>query len=120
MNDKDFDVLALGELLLRLSSPNNDRIVRGNTFEKQVGGAELNVVSGISLLGLRTGIISKLPANDLGTYVKNSIRFCGVSDDFLIYDDSEDERLGLYYYENGAHPRKPSVVYDRRHSSINT
>lgn len=120
MNEKDFDVLALGELLLRLSSPNNDRIVRGNIFEKQVGGAELNVVSGISLLGLRTGIISKLPANDLGTYVKNSIRFCGVSDDFLIYDNSEEARLGLYYYENGAHPRKPSVVYDRRHSSINT
>lgn len=120
MTEKDFDVLALGELLLRLSSPGNDRLSRGNTFEKQVGGAELNVVSGISLLGLRTGIISKLPANDLGTYVKNTIRFCSVSDDYLVYDHSEDARLGIYYYENGASPRKPSVVYDRRHASINT
>lgn len=117
---KEFDVLALGELLLRLSSQHNDRLVRGNAFDKNVGGAELNVVSGISLLGLRTGIISKLPANDLGTYAKNSIRFCGVSDDYLIYDHSDDARLGLYYYEYGAHPRKPSVVYDRKHSSINT
>lgn len=119
-NKKEFDILALGEILLRLSAPVNDRIVRGSIFEKNAGGSELNVVSGISLLGLRTGIISKVPDNELGTYVKNHIRFCGVSDDYLVYDDSDDARLGVYYYESGAHPRKPSVVYDRRHSSINT
>ena len=56
--EKQFDLLALGEILLRLSPPNNERIVRGDLFEKQVGGAELNVVSGVSLLGLRTGMIS--------------------------------------------------------------
>ena len=78
---KDFDLLSFGEILLRLSPPNNERIVRGETFQKQVGGAELNVVSGVSLLGLRTGIISQLPDNPLGTYAKNRIRFCGVSDD---------------------------------------
>lgn len=116
---KDFDLLALGELLLRLSPPNNERLVRGDTFQKQAGGAELNVVSGVSLLGLRTGIISKLPNNDMGTYIKNRVRFCGVSDDYLIYDETQDTRLGIYFYENGAHPRKPNVVYDRRNTSIN-
>ena len=50
---KDFDLLSLGEILLRLSPPDNERIVRGETFQKQVGGAELNVVSGAALLGLR-------------------------------------------------------------------
>lgn len=118
--NRDFDALALGEILLRLSAPSNERIVRGDTFEKCAGGAELNVVSGISMMGLRTGIISKVPNNDIGTYVKNHIRFCGVSDDCLVYDDTEDARLGIYFYENGAYPRKSSVVYDRRHSSINT
>ena len=117
---KAFDLLSLGEVLLRLSPPSNERLVRGETLQKQVGGAELNVVSGVSLLGLRTGIISKLPSNDIGTYAKNRIRFCGVSDDHLVYDDSPDARLGIYYYENGAYPRKPGVVYDRRHSSVNT
>ena len=118
--NREFDALALGEILLRLSTPSNERIVRGDTFEKCAGGAELNVVSGISMMGLRTGIISKVPKNDIGTYVKNHIRFCGVSDDCLIYDDSKDARLGIYFYENGAYPRKSSVVYDRRHSSITT
>lgn len=117
---KSFDLLSLGEVLLRLSPPGNERLVRGGTLQKQVGGAELNVVSGVSLLGLRTGIISKLPANDIGTYAKNQIRFCGVSDDYLVYDSSVDARIGIYYYESGAYPRKPGVVYDRRHSSVNT
>ena len=31
---KDFDLLSLGEILLRLSPPNNERIVRGETFQK--------------------------------------------------------------------------------------
>lgn len=118
MEKKEFDLLSLGEILLRLSPPDNERIVRGDVFEKQVGGAELNVVSGVSLLGLRSGIISRIPDTSIGIFAKNKIRFCGVSDDFLVYDSGKDARLGVYYYENGAYPRKPGVVYDRQHSSM--
>ena len=117
-SERDFDLLALGEVLLRLSPPVNERLVRGDTLEKTAGGAELNVVSGVSLLGLHTGIISKLPSNDLGTYVKNRIRFLGVSDDYLVYDADKNARLGVYYYEGGAYPRKPRIVYDRAHTTF--
>ena len=48
---RNFDLLTLGQVLLRLSPPNNDRLVRGDTFVKQVGGAELNVAVGVALLG---------------------------------------------------------------------
>lgn len=115
---RGFDLLALGEILLRLSPPVNERLTRGEAFQKQAGGAELNVVSGTSLLGLRTGIISRVPANDLGRYIQNRVRFCGVSDDYLVYDNSKDSRLGIYYYEYGAHPRKPNVVYDRKNTAF--
>lgn len=116
--NRTYDLMALGEILLRLSPPNNERLVRGDLLQKQTGGAELNVVSGTSMMGLHTGIISKIPSNDIGYFVKNYIRFCGVSDDYLIYDDSKEARLGIYFYENGAHPRKPAIVYDRLHSSM--
>ncbi|MBD5426877.1 MAG: sugar kinase [Treponemataceae bacterium] len=118
MADKDFDLITFGEIMLRLSPPTNQRIGRCDSFEKHAGGAELNVASGVSLLGLRTGVITQLPHNDIGFFVKNRIRFSGVSDDFIIFDDNPDARLGIYFYENGAYPRKPKVVYDRRHSSI--
>ena len=52
---RTFDLLTLGQLLLRLSPPDNDRLSRGDTFVKQVGGAELNVAVGASLLGLHSG-----------------------------------------------------------------
>ncbi len=116
---KDFDLLSLGEIMLRLSPPDNERITRGDTLSKQAGGAELNSATGAAMLGLRCGIISKLPANDLGIYIKNRIRLCGVSDDYLVYDDEPDARLGVYYYESGAYPRKPRIVYDRKNTSIN-
>lgn len=116
---KEFDVLSLGELMLRLSPPDNERMTRGSSFGKQVGGAELNAITGAAMLGLRCGIISKLPANDLGTYIKNTVRLGGVSDDYLVYDSGSDARLGVYYYENGAYPRKPRIVYDRKNTSIN-
>ena len=118
MGEKNFDLITLGEIMLRLSPPNYERMTRGDIFDKRAGGSELNVASGVALLGLRTGVISKLPQNALGTFIKNRIRFEGVSDDYLIYDDSDDARLGIYYYENGAAPRKPSIVYDRKNSSM--
>lgn len=116
---KEFDVLSLGEIMLRLSPPSNERMTRGDSFSKQAGGAELNAIAGAAMLGLRCGIISKLPANDLGSFIKNRVRLCGVSDDYLVYDDDKDARLGVYYYENGAYPRKPRIVYDRKNTSIN-
>ena len=88
---KDFDLVSLGELMLRLSPTDNERITRGDSFSKQVGGAEMNAITGTAMLGLRCGIISKLPANDLGTYVKNRVRLCGVSDDYLVYDEDEED-----------------------------
>ena len=107
---KEFDLLSLGEIMLRLSPPDNERITRGDSFSKQAGGAELNAITGAAMLGLRCGIISKLPANDLGVYIKNRVRLCGVSDDYLVYDDDKDARLGVYYYENGAYPRNDGSV----------
>ena len=115
---RSFDLLTLGQVLLRLSPPDNDRLSRGDTFVKQVGGAELNVAVGASLLGLRTGVISKLPSHDIGSFMKGKIRSFGVSDDFFMYDDSPSARVGVYFYENGAYPRKPKVIYDRLNSSF--
>lgn len=115
-----FDLITFGEVMLRLSPRGYERLMSCDTFDKKAGGSELNVAAGASLLGIRTGVITKLPANDLGRYIKNEIRFEGVSDDYLIYDHSDDARLGIYYYEYGAAPRKPSVVYDRKGSSFTT
>lgn len=115
---KEFKVLGMGEVMLRLSPGRMERISHCETFEKKAGGSELNVVSGISMLGLRTGIITKLPHNEIGKFAKHKIRYSGTSDDFIIYDESPNMRLGIYYYESGAYPRLSVVSYDRKNSSF--
>lgn len=118
--ERAFKVLGCGEVMLRLSPEGKERISYSETFEKRAGGSELNVVAGISMLGLRTGVITKLPHNEIGKFVKHKIRFAGTSDDYVTYDDSPEMRLGIYYYESGAYPRLPVVSYDRRGSSFTT
>ncbi len=116
--DTEFDIIGLGEVMLRLSPPNKEKISQSETFEKNAGGSELNVASGAAMLGARSAIITKLPKNKMGHFIRNKIRYGNVSDDYLIYDYSPQRRLGIYYYESGAYPRKSSVIYDRAHSSI--
>ena len=48
---KEFDLLSLGEIMLRLSPPDNERITIGDSFSKQAGGAELNAITGAAMLG---------------------------------------------------------------------
>jgi 2-dehydro-3-deoxygluconokinase len=68
MSDRPFDLLSLGELLLRLSPAGVERLVRGDSFQKQVGGAELNVAVGAALLGLHTGVVTQLPSRAAAPY----------------------------------------------------
>lgn len=57
--DKKFDLLTLGQALLRLSPVRDDRLVRGDTLIRQVGGAELNVAFFTSWIIVKIG--QKIP-----------------------------------------------------------
>ena len=78
----DFDLIGLGEVMLRLSPPNKEKISQSETFEKNAGGSELNVVSGAAMLGIRSAIVTKLPENKMGHFIRNKIRYGNVSDDY--------------------------------------
>lgn len=116
--DCEFDIIGFGEVMLRLSPQSKEKISQSEVFEKNAGGSELNVVSGAAMLGVRSAIVTKLPKNKIGHFIRNKIRYGNVSDDYIIYDDTPEKRLGIYYYESGAYPRKSSVIYDRANSSM--
>ena len=114
----EFDLIGMGEVMLRLSPPGKEKLSQSETFEKNAGGSELNVASGAAMLGIRSAIITRLPRNKIGHFISRKIRYGNVSDDYVVYDETEFARLGLYYYESGVYPRKSSVVYDRHESSV--
>lgn len=116
----EFDLVSFGEVMLRLSPPNKDKISQSEVFEKACGGSEFNVASGAANLGIRAAIVTKLPKNKIGHFISRRIRYGNVSDDYVVWDNSDEKRLGIYYYESGVFPRKSAVVYDRALSSVCT
>ena len=114
----DFDLISFGEVMLRLSPPDKEKISQSEVFEKNCGGSEFNVASGAANLGIRSAIVTKLPKNKMGHFIARRIRYGTVSDDYVVWDNSDTKRLGIYYYESGVYPRKSAVVYDRAASSV--
>jgi 2-dehydro-3-deoxygluconokinase len=113
--DCRYDLLTLGETLLRLSPPNQQRLDQARLFEIGVGGSELNVACLLGRLGRRVAWVSRLPVGPLGRIVDGEARQHGVDTRWVRW--IENSRLGLMFYEPGPLPRTSRVIYDRKHSA---
>jgi 2-dehydro-3-deoxygluconokinase len=116
-----FDVIALGECMVRLAPPAHGRIEFAKTLEVDVGGGEFNVAYACARLGMRGGFVSKLPENPVARIILNHARAAGMSVEHLImekYDGlGRSNRVGLNFTEVGAGVRPSATMYDRGHSS---
>ncbi len=110
------DVVTFGEAMVRLAPPSQRRLEQTTSLEVTVGGAELNVATGVSRLGLSSAWVSSLPDNPLGRMVRNRAREFGVDVSRVIWDAAG--RMGLFFVEYGASPRASSVLYDRAASAF--
>src|SRR5260370_21475800 len=110
------DLVALGEVLLRLAIPSPARVETAQRLDVQIGGAEANVAAACARLGLRVAWISSLPANPWGERVRRELAGHGV--DCAFVHMRENARLGLYFLEYGVPPRPVRVLYDRRDSAF--
>ncbi len=108
-------VVTLGEIMLRLSTPDHQRFVQAESFDATYGGGEANVAVSLANYGLDAHFLTKLPDNPLGQSALNHLRRFGVRTDLISRGGS---RLGVYFLEHGAAMRPSKVVYDRAHSSI--
>ena len=113
--ESTYDLLTLGETLLRLSPPGQQRLDQARLFEIGVGGSELNVGCVLARLGRRVAWVSRLPVGPLGRIVDGEARRHGVDTSCVRW--IEDARLGLMFYEPGPLPRTSRVIYDRKHSA---
>jgi 2-dehydro-3-deoxygluconokinase len=110
-----YDLLTLGETLLRLSPPGAQRLDQARLFEIGVGGSELNVGCLMARLGRRVAWVSRLPEGPLGRIVDGEARRHGVDTAWVRW--IPNARLGLMFYEPGPLPRTSRVIYDRKNSA---
>lgn len=109
------NVVAFGEIMLRLKSPGFERLFQSPLFEATFGGGEANVLVSLSNYGLSTQYVSLVPDNGIGIAAINTIQGKGVGVKHVI---KKGERLGIYFLEAGANQRPSKVIYDRSSSSI--
>ena len=48
--DAEYDIIGMGEVMIRLSPPGKQKLSQADYFERNIGGSELNVVSGAAML----------------------------------------------------------------------
>jgi fructokinase len=93
---KNFDVTALGELLIDFTQ--NGTSSQGNPlFEANPGGAPCNVLAMLARLGHRTAFIGKVGNDSFGKQLKETINEVGINADNLLMDDEVHTTLALVH-----------------------
>lgn len=119
-SDCRFDVVSLGECMIRLSPPQHGRIEFSPMLDVWVGGGEYNVAYALARLGLRSGWIGGLNDSPMGAIIRNHARAAGMNVDYVVerkYDGiGNRDRIGLNFTEVGVSQRGGATVYDRGHS----
>jgi len=113
--------LAVGEIMLRLTPPNYEKIRMANSFEASYGGSEANIALALANLGVDSTFFTVVPNNSIGKSAVRMLRSNDVHCGPVIMSTPEEtpsHRLGTYYLETGFGIRASKVTYDRKHSAI--
>ena len=108
-------VVTMGEIMLRLSTPNNEKIIQADEFDVNYAGGEANVAVSLANYGHDAEYVTKVPDNPVGAAAVAALRKYGVGTKNIA---KGGERLGIYFLETGSAMRASSVIYDRAHSAI--
>ncbi len=106
---------TMGEIMLRMTRPDFQRIIQGSKFDGYFGGSEANVAVSLAMMGDDVDYITRLPNNALGQACRNELRRYNVGTDKIVWGG---KRLGKYFFEQAAAVRGSSVAYDREYSSM--
>jgi 2-dehydro-3-deoxygluconokinase len=116
-----YDLVALGDCMIRLSPPGHGRVEFAPALEVWVGGGEYNVAYALARLGLRTAWVGGLNSSPMGKIVLNHGRAVGVDMSHAVtrkYDGyGMRDRIGLNFTEVGHGKRASTTLYDRGHSA---
>ena len=59
-------VITMGEIMLRLSTPNNEKFIQADEFDINYGGGEANVAVSLANYGHDAEFVTAVPDNEIG------------------------------------------------------
>ena len=71
-------VVTMGEIMLRLSTPNNEKFIQADEFDINYGGGEANVAVSLANYGHEAEFVTAVPANPIGECAVAALRKYGV------------------------------------------
>ena len=113
--------LTMGEIMLRLTPPECEKLRNATCFEAIYGGSEANIAVSLANLGIDSSFFTVVPDNSLGKSAVRMLRSNDVHCSPVIFSTPEEtptHRLGTYYLESGYGIRPSKVIYDRKHSAF--
>jgi len=108
-------IITLGEVMLRLSPPGNQRFFQTGSFDVEFGGSEANVGAAMAYWGMDVAHVTAFPNHEIGWAAKGQLRKNGLDTRFVEFAPG---RMGIYFLEQGAMQRSSQVIYDRAGSSF--
>ena len=108
-------VAAFGEIMLRLSPPERERLFQSPRLQAFFGGGEANVVASLAQLGHAARFITVLPPNEIASAAVRALRMLGVDTGAVV---RKGGRMGVYFAETGANQKPTQVIYDREGSAL--
>ncbi len=116
-----FDVVSLGEVMLRLD-PGEGRVRTARRFHAWEGGGEYNVARGLRrCFGLRAAIVTSLCENDVGRLIEDLMLQGGVDHRLVRWVPFDGvgrlARNGLNFTERGFGVRGALGISDRGHTA---
>src|SRR6266498_3147423 len=116
-----YDLLALGEIMLRLD-PGEGRVRCVREFKVWEGGGEYNVARGLRrCFGFKTAVCTAFADNDLGRLLEDFIFQGGVATDYVLWKPFDGvgrvTRNGLNFTERGYGVRGAIGIADRGHTA---
>src|SRR5436189_3773134 len=120
-NSCKYDLIALGEIMLRLD-PGEGRVRTAREFKAWEGGGEYNVARGLRrCFGLRTAICTAFADNDVGRLLEDLIFQGGVDPRFIKWVPFDGvgrlTRNGLNFTERGYGVRAAVGIPDRGYTA---
>lgn len=117
-----YDMLALGEVMLRLD-PGDTRIRTTRSFRAWEGGGEYNVARGLRrCFGFKTAVVTAFADNDVGRLIEDFILQGGVDTSLIKWVEYDgigrSVRNGLNFTERGYGIRGASGVSDRGNTAV--
>ncbi len=108
-------VVTLGEIMLRLKSPGQERLFQSPALEASFAGGEANVAVSLARFGTRARFVTALPDGPLADAAIGELRRQAVETGHIV---RRPGRMGIYFLETGAAQRGSAVVYDRDGAAI--